>query len=191
MDDGFQNPSLHQDLAFVVVDGACGFGNGRLLPAGPLREPIATGYRRAGAVVIVGEDRRSVARSVPHGLPALRASFRPVNAEDLVGRAAVAFAGIGRPAKFFETLGDAGVEVVERHAFPDHHRYRDKQLSHLLARAAARRAVALTTAKDLVRIPPALRPCFRALDIELSIEPEDLLVRLLACACRSIPITMS
>jgi tetraacyldisaccharide 4'-kinase len=158
MDDGLQSPWLHQDLALLVVDGAFGFGNGRLLPAGPLREPLAAGLARATAVVQLGDDEIGLDRLLPHRLPRLHARLGAgPDAPDLRDRRVVAFAGIGRPQKFFRSLADAGALLLGRHAFADHHRYRRREVEALLAEAAAKDALCVTTAKDRVRLPADLR----------------------------------
>src|SRR5271170_3295535 len=115
MDDGFQNPGLAKDLSLLVVDGAVGFGNARLLPAGPLREPIDSGLARAQAVVLIGPDQAGVARRIAGALPMLGARLVPDAGWDaLRGRRVVAFAGIGRPQKFFAALEAHGIIVAER-----------------------------------------------------------------------------
>lgn len=157
MDDGFQNPALFKDLSLIVVDGGYGFGNGRVMPAGPLREPVADGLARAHAVVRLGEDTAGTAAAVAGVLPILEAALVPVRPEALKDRAVVAFAGIGRPAKFFATLEDLGCRIVARHAFPDHHPYRRAAVERLRAAAKTAGAVLVTTAKDAVRLPADLR----------------------------------
>ena len=72
MDDGFQNPTLAKDLSLLVVDGGYGFGNGRVQPAGPLREGVAAGLARADAVVLIEPDERQLAPRLPAGMPLLR-----------------------------------------------------------------------------------------------------------------------
>jgi len=158
MDDGFQNPRLHQDLALLVVEGSFGFGNHRLLPAGPLRERLVDGFARATAIVQLGADEIGVERQLPPAMVRLGARLRPrLDAPDLRERRVVAFAGIGRPEKFFRSLVEAGARLVGRHGFADHHRYRRRQVRALLAEAADRQALCVTTAKDSVRLPPDLR----------------------------------
>ena len=170
LDDGFQNPRLAPDVALLVVDGSYGFGNGRLLPAGPLREPIADGLRRATAVIRIGADRAGIDRLLPADLPCLAAELRPAPAAPaLVGRRLLAFAGIARPEKLFTTLSAAGAELVGCEAFADHHRYRRAEIERLLARAAREEALCITTSKDAVRLPADLRARVAVLPIALSV----------------------
>ncbi|WP_142847894.1 tetraacyldisaccharide 4'-kinase [Telmatospirillum sp. J64-1] len=174
MDDGFQNPSLAKDLSLVVVDGATGFGNGRVIPAGPLREPVARGLSRASALVVVGPDRCGLAALARHaGLTLLRAGMVPgPEAAALAGKRAVAFAGIGRPAKFFDTLRGLDVTLLSCHAFADHHPFTRAEIETILEEARSQEAIVLTTAKDFVRLPQDLRPHVGVLGIELRWEDE-------------------
>lgn len=187
MDDGLQNPTLVKNLSFLVVDGATGFGNGHVLPAGPLREPIAVGAARCQAAVLIGEDRTGAAARLPATLPVLRARLRPgAEVAALARRRVVAFAGIAIPEKFFTSLAEAGVEVTERHPFPDHYRFSEEELDALAERADRRRAVLLTTAKDAVRLPPVFRPRVRVASVSLEFEDEAALDALLDQALRSV-----
>jgi tetraacyldisaccharide 4'-kinase len=120
LDDGLQNPRLAKTLSLLVVDGATGFGNGRVLPAGPLREPVARGLARADHVVLLDDDAAGVLPLLQRK-PVLRARLVAQNGADFADRAVLAFAGIGRPAKFFTSLAATGARLVARHAFPDHH----------------------------------------------------------------------
>ncbi len=153
LDDGYQNPTVVKDIGLVVVDGARGFGNRRVLPAGPLREPIVDGLRRASAVVIMGDDTAGVAR-LAHPLPLLRARLMPVgDAATWAGRRVFAFAGIAHPEKLVATLRSLGADVVGARAFPDHHPYTAAEIAALLRDASAVGAVPITTEKDAVRLP--------------------------------------
>src|SRR5262249_17104958 len=105
MDDGFQNPYLHKDISLLVVDSGYGFGNGRVIPAGPLREEIEPGLARADAVILLGNG--SVAALENTALPLLRAQLLISFAPELKGKKLLAFCGIGRPAKFFDSLKQA------------------------------------------------------------------------------------
>ena len=179
MDDGFQNPTLIKTLSLIIVDGQTGFGNGRVIPAGPLREPVARGLKRADAVVIAGADTSGVAnevRSLNPEMPILTGHFQPdtVVMDSLRGKTVVAFAGIGRPDKFFAMLSEAGV-VLSRHlSFPDHYFYTRFDIEQVLADAGGMPVV--TTEKDYVKIPRDLQsrvtvvPGQFAFDDEASVE---------------------
>lgn len=157
MDDGLQNPSLRKDLAIAVFDGAVGTGNGLPLPAGPLRAPLAAQWRLIDAALVVGPGEpgeRIAAMASARGLAVLRATLVPDEAaiDRLAGRQLFAFAGIGRPEKFFDTCRDAGLSVAGTRAFPDHHSYGASELSGLLDEAERDALVPVTTEKDMVRL---------------------------------------
>ena len=183
MDDGFQNPSLAKDFSILVVDGEVGFGNGRVVPAGPLREPLGAGLARADAVVVFGPDEKNAARrirSIRPELPILGARLAPGSeTARLKGRPVFAFAGIGRPEKFFATARAAGADVRETRAFPDHHAYTDSDLAEIFRRAAALGAVPLTTAKDAARLVPSARAQTLVLTTMVAWEDEAALETLL------------
>jgi tetraacyldisaccharide 4'-kinase len=179
LDDGHQNPHLAHDLAFVVIDGAAGFGNNRLLPAGPLRETVEDGLARADALIVIGGGGPAIASS----LPRLKADFQAApGAPDLVGKRILAFAGIGRPQKFFETVQGLGAVIVDARPFPDHYRYKPSEIEALLAQARQVDASCLTTEKDHVRIPLPLGNSVKKLPIELRFENDDALDELLESA---------
>ncbi|HEX7968506.1 MAG TPA: tetraacyldisaccharide 4'-kinase, partial [Stellaceae bacterium] len=170
LDDGLQNPRLAKNLSLLVIDGEYGLGNGRVLPAGPLREPLPSGLARADAVVLMGEDRTGVTPLL--GVkPVLRARLVPENAG--------AFAGIGRPAKFFATLTGLGAHVAARHPFADHHRYRADELRRLLAEAEAAHALLVTTAKDAARLPGEWRARVAVLSVAAAFDDVAALDRLI------------
>jgi tetraacyldisaccharide 4'-kinase len=179
LDDGFQNPALVQDLALIVVDGGYGLGNGRLIPAGPLRESLASGLARAAAVVLLGEDAHRIAPAIAGRLPILEARLVPIAYGDLVGRKVLAFAGIGRPAKFYETLEEVKARIAVRRDFADHHPYREAELRQLLAQAREIGALPVTTEKDWVRLPEPIRNEVRALAVEVAWQEPEALTELL------------
>jgi tetraacyldisaccharide 4'-kinase len=188
MDDGLQNPGLAKDLALVVVDGAYGFGNGRVIPAGPLREPLAEGLARADAVVIVGADETGIVRSVGGALPVVQARLVPVEWTDgIAGRDVVAFAGIARPEKFFTTLRELGCRLVAAESFADHHRYRVDEVMRLVNLAVAHDAVPVTTAKDAVRLPAPAMQLVRVLEIEIAWQSPEAIDALIAGALARTP----
>jgi tetraacyldisaccharide 4'-kinase len=160
MDDGFQNPSLHKDLPILVVDGAMGAGNGLCIPAGPLRAPLNMQFARAKALIVIGEGAAGEKLTRHQSFPLFRARLVPDTnvSVDLKGRRVLAFAGIGRPQKFADTLKEIGADVVELRAFADHHAFTAHDASKLIADAKARGLILVTTEKDGVRLTgPALK----------------------------------
>lgn len=175
MDDGLQNPSLTKDLALMVVDAGYGFGNGRVMPAGPLREPRATGLGRAQAAVLIGRDGDHIGPELARHLPVAYARLEPdADPERWRGRRVVAFAGIGRPQKFFDSLAELGADLIAGIGFPDHHPYRSGELDALMREADQAGAAAVTTTKDWVRLPADLRTRVETLAVRLAwTRPED------------------
>lgn len=174
MDDGLQNPDLAKDLALVVVDAGFGFGNGRVIPAGPLREPVAAGLARARLLVLVGEpaERAAFRATWPAlGLPVAEARLAPLaTGMDWTGLKVLAFAGIGRPEKFYATLRGVGAEIVAARSFADHEPFEPRILARLEAEAAKLGAQLVTTEKDAVRLPKDFRGKVLVLPVRLELE---------------------
>jgi tetraacyldisaccharide 4'-kinase len=157
MDDGFQNPSLAKDLSLLVVDARRGIGNGRTIPAGPLRAPLQGQLARAHALVVVGTSTGAagvIADARACDLPVMHARLRPDAglSATLAGGRVLAFAGIADPQKFFATLADAGIVVATTRSFPDHHRYTPGEARALCDEADRKGLALVTTEKDLVRL---------------------------------------
>jgi tetraacyldisaccharide 4'-kinase len=170
LDDGLQNPTIAKTLSLVVVDAAYGFGNGRVIPAGPLRESRARGLARADALVLLGAEAEASCAErigIVSGRPVIPAVLAPIAGERLAGSRLLAFAGIGRPEKFFATLRALGAVLVGTRAFPDHHPFRAGEIEQLLRVAERANARLVTTAKDIVRISPAGRPGIEVLEVEI------------------------
>jgi tetraacyldisaccharide 4'-kinase len=165
MDDGFQNPSIAKDASLIVIDSERGLGNGRVLPAGPLRAPLKPQLARTDALVVVGDGNASaeVAAAVTaRGGQVFAAQLKPdeISLAALRDKRLLAFAGIGDPARFFLTLRASGLEVVRERAFADHHVFSESDLDALLADARRDQLMLVTTEKDLARLrgsadPPA------------------------------------
>jgi tetraacyldisaccharide 4'-kinase len=169
MDDGLQNPTLEKTLSLLIIDGSYGFGNGRVIPSGPLREPVFAAAARCQAAVLIGEDETGALAQLPPDLPVLRARLVPgPEAAVLAGKPVVAFCGIANPRKFFATLQEAGAVLAARHPFADHYPFDDQEIRDILAEAEKLRATPVTTRKDIVRIPPALRPGIQVVSIALA-----------------------
>ncbi|MFP6742501.1 MAG: tetraacyldisaccharide 4'-kinase [Alphaproteobacteria bacterium] len=169
MDDGFQNPSLAKDLSVVVIDGDYGLGNGRVMPAGPLREGVTAGLRRAQAVVVMGGGPEWDQFLAPHDVAVLHAALEPEpDCAALAGKRVLAFAGIARPEKLTATLEAMGCEVVASKGFADHHPYDADEVMTLVEQASRLNAVPVTTAKDHVRLPEAAKPMVDVLRVRLA-----------------------
>jgi tetraacyldisaccharide 4'-kinase len=158
MDDGFQNPSLAKDVSFVAVDAAVGIGNGLGFPAGPLRAPLSTQMQHADALVVIGEGRQAdavIRVAARAGRSVLRARLRPAKIKEWRKTPILAFAGIGRPDKFFASLTEIDAPVTRKVSFPDHHPFTEADAEKLLAEAEARKLRLVTTEKDRARLAGA------------------------------------
>jgi tetraacyldisaccharide 4'-kinase len=163
MDDGFQNPSVAKDASLIVIDSDRGLGNGRVLPAGPLRAPLKPQLARTDALVVVGDGSASadVAAAVAaEGGQVFAARLEPdeKSVAALKGKRLLAFAGIGDPARFFRTLRASGLEVVREQTFADHHMFSEADLAALQADARRDQLTLVTTEKDLVRLRGGAEP---------------------------------
>lgn len=185
MDDGFQNPAVKPALSLVVVDAARGFGNGRMIPAGPLREPVSVGLARADMVLAIGGDAAQASFQAEWGdaikVPVLRGALSPLaTGMDWQGTRALAFAGIADPARFFATLRGQGADILRAEALADHAPLSETLLRRLEAEAQALGAELVTTEKDAARLPPVWRAKVLVLVVRLEVADWGPLDRALA-----------
>ncbi len=190
MDDGLQNPSLFKDFSLLVIDGGYGIGNGRLLPAGPLREPLSQGLERSDVVIVVGgSDTAPPFASQPMDKPVFRANLLPrQSGEVLADGDVVAFAGIGRPEKFFDSLRHAGCHLIKCFSYADHHVYKKEEIMEMVELAAAENAALVTTRKDFVRLDDDAKMMVTVFDVELNFEAPEELQAMLSSLVKSEPL---
>ena len=175
LDDGFQNAGIQKDLSIIVIDGEVGFGNKYLLPAGPLRENIAEGLKRSNAALILGNDTKMIADHIldftGRKFPILFGSIEPKNVQpQFFEKKFVAFSGIGRPKKFFDTLDKIGLDIIGTFAFDDHHPYSSEDLVKLSTYANRHGAELITTSKDRRRINTNINVAIHELPIYIKWE---------------------
>lgn len=176
MDDGHQNPALAKDLSLVVVDSHRAFGNGFVIPKGPLREPVEVSLKRADAIIVLGDgDLPAPVRE--SGKPVLRAHLQ-VGSAPPKGRY-VGFAGIGHPGKFFDTLKTLDIELVETVPFGDHHVYTRSDMTYLRNLASSRDATLITTEKDFIRLGAEDRADIAMLPVEIVFDAPEALANVL------------
>ena len=174
MDDGLQNPFLAHDLRIGIFDGGVGVGNGRVIPAGPLRVSLANGLADLDVAVINGDDETGLGTLLPAGVPVVRGSLRADQSiiETLGKTPLLAFAGIGRPERFFVTVRRAGGNLVRWLAFADHHAYSQHDLIKLQEDATRLGAELITTQKDWIRLPNEWRERIHCLYVALELEDD-------------------
>ena len=183
LDDGLQNAGLVKDLAFAVVDGETGFGNGLCVPAGPLRAPVSAQAPFVQALIVLGGGEAAAARiaALAPGKPLIRAGLEPdaLAAAPLIGREIVAFAGIARPQKFYATLRRIGAQIVATHDFADHHPYTPREIEARIEEAGNRGALLATTEKDLARLSAPHARAVVTLPVTLRFEDPSAVKRML------------
>jgi len=175
MDDGLQNPAIIKDFSIVVIDGNYGVGNGFLIPSGPLRERVGSGIKKANLVVIIGEDRSDIITKFCVGKKVIKANIKVLNGDKFYNKSLIAFCGIGRPEKFFDSLRSNQINILSAFTFSDHHQYQEKELNRMINLATKHKVNLITTKKDWVRLAPEYQQQISYLDIKIEFEDSSYL----------------
>lgn len=156
VDDGLQNPYFIKDLSFLTIDSSRAIGNGRLIPAGPLREKFEQSLAKTSIIINVGKDflksYRLMQKITDSGKPFYKANIVAISPMPNLERKYVAFCGIGNPNKFFGLLDSLKFDIVEQISYPDHHNYTKSDLEYLNNLAKKYDAKLVTTRKDFVKL---------------------------------------
>ena len=164
MDDGMQNPSIYKDVSIFVFDQSLGFGNGFMLPAGPLREPKSA-VNRADAIIVIKNKKTRKNFKLPLDIPVFFAENKTVSPYRKTDKL-FAFAGIGYPKKLFNSL----TGVVGTRAFADHYQYTDTDIEKIINVAEKKKAKIITTEKDWVRLPEKYRDKIKYATLETDLD---------------------
>lgn len=177
-DDGMQNPHIGYYKRFLVVDSKIGFGNQKLLPAGPLRESLKSGIKKADLIIIIGQNEHlvNIVRDYSHA-PIIKANIKATNLEKFTNNKLIAFCGIAYPEKFFAFLRASDLDVIQTKTFADHHLYSNKQLNNLIENSSKNMAKLITTKKDWIRLPKQYQDKISYLDIDLEFADEELVLQ--------------
>lgn len=185
MDDGFQNNSLKKNINFMTINGKTGFGNKKLIPAGPLREPLKEALSRTDAFILVGDDEAGVRDLLPQDKPVFRAFIKPLKGYEIEReRNYYGFCGIAHPDRFRKTLEDAGFQLSGFKPFPDHYEYTENDLMKLIKKAEKDNAILITTEKDMMRIDdPDIREQITYLPVQMVFEQPAALIDFITKNC--------
>ncbi len=176
MDDGFQDFSLEKNFSFLCFDEKLWIGNGLLIPAGPLRESLKNGIKRANCILIKGKKNNLIEnkiRELNKTIDIFYFEYKPIDIKNYLDKSVISFAGIGNPEGFFELLRKNNINILNNFSFPDHHNYTDHEIKKLINEAKENDAILLTTEKDFLRIKKEFHDKLGFLKIELIIEKKN------------------
>ncbi|MBN9542814.1 MAG: tetraacyldisaccharide 4'-kinase [Alphaproteobacteria bacterium] len=172
VDDALQSHKLTIDFKVLVIDSDYGYGNGFMLPAGPMRQPVLSTYDEANAIIVIGNGCFSIPSEYAHKV--YEASIVPVKPKQ---NKYIAFCGIGIPEKFLKSLNSFELEIVEFIEFPDHYYYELNEIDEILLKARSSGSYVITTYKDWVRLNKKHQRAIEYLNVELKLYNEKELVK--------------
>ncbi len=177
-DDGFQNPTFKKDFNLLIVNGDYGFGNKLIFPAGPLRERISGGFKKADSVFLLEKSNIDIKHlAEKYSLNMFEGKYEPQ--EDIpvkTGDKVLAFCGIGIPDKFKKTLEHQGIVIEKFVAFKDHHFYSKSDMKYLIKKAKSKNLSILTTEKDYIKIPLQYKAKILSFNINLVLQNSNLFI---------------
>lgn len=177
MDDGFQNPTINKSFSILLIDGGDPQGNGKIFPAGPLREPLSRARERADICIVIGADKKIAECAAAQFETPFAAWIEPIDAPELTK--VVAFSGIGKPDKFFTLLSRCGFDVARAISFPDHHPFTEHDLSAAKKLANAEGAALITTEKDHVRLSENWKHDILAFPVRMTLNNPQRLIEIM------------
>ena len=180
MDDGLQNNVLKKDLSILIIDGNYVFGNNFIIPAGPLREPIFIGIKKADLIVVIGEDKKQIIKDFCINKKVIKAKIKTINHKEFAKKSVVAFCGIGRPKKFFDSLVQNSIDVVDKISYSDHYQYKKRDIEQMIDLAKKKNSILITTKKDWVRLDKIYQEQINYLDIEIEFENDQYIREILS-----------
>jgi tetraacyldisaccharide 4'-kinase len=177
MDDGLQNPTITKTISLLVIDGAFGLGSGYIIPAGGLRESLKNALAKTTAVVFIGDDKTNILPKIKDK-KIIKAKIKAEISKKTADKY-IAFAGLGSPEKFFNTLKENGYNLIDEISFADHYQYKDDDIANLQKLANDKKARLITTQKDMVRLNKNQQNVIDVLPIAIEFENEQEIVRVL------------
>lgn len=181
MDDGLQNPGIHKDIKIIIINGEMGLGNQKLIPAGPIRQPLSEGLNSAHGFIMIGEDQRDIKRWLPPSKILIKAHIKKSDCNNVdLGAPYIAFAGLGYPQKFFNFLKhEAGLNIIKTIEFCDHYPYTEEDILKLRTTADRLNCKLITTEKDFLRIPASVHQDIEIMHIDMVFDEPQLLAQLI------------
>ena len=179
LDDGLQNKTLHQDLKIIITDGTFGFGNGFLIPSGPLRENIQSRINKSDLMIIFNKDKYLIEKKIKNKISIIHANSEIKNFNYINNKKIIAFSGIGRPEKFYYSLIKKKLNIIKFFPFPDHYLYKKKEINKLINYAKKEKSVLVSTFKDKQRINIAQREKIFFVDQKVKLKKKEKLINIL------------
>tara|TARA_B100000686_G_scaffold336792_1_gene407093 strand:- start:1038 stop:2027 length:990 start_codon:yes stop_codon:yes gene_type:complete len=177
LDDGFQDKKIKKNKNIILINGSRGFGNGLLLPSGPLREIPSLALKKADIIILIGKDSTNFKGKYRNQIDK-KDLFKGeiVSIENGLNKNFLAFSGIGNNESFFNTLEKNNYNLIKKLSFPDHYQYNKKEIEGIISTAKQNNLIPITTEKDIRRISPSLKKEIKYLKIKIEIENKDDLI---------------